>query len=275
MIRKLSPPIMILIVLIVVLLAIAASGFNLFQKERAKTIELQNKVEDLTTRQRITEAKLDETKKLAADLQAKLQDAKSQVDSLSSELEQEKTARQEERARLEQIKADLEQQKNLRTDLEKKFNQAQDEIKKAQARLKDLDSEKAKLEAKVKEAESQGVELGNIVVRETAPAYEPLAAVAVSATAAPLPAPVQAENKPSGLEGKILVVNKDYNFAVINLGSKDGVAIGDMFSVYHDNKYVGDLKAEKVHDSMVAAGFVTADIKAKLSEGDKAVQKGK
>lgn len=71
------------------------------------------------------------------------------------------------------------------------------------------------------------------------------------------------------------MVNKDYNFAVINLGSKDGISIGEAFSVYHDNKYVGDLKAEKVHDSMTAAGFVSVDIKAKLSEGDKVVQKGK
>ena len=73
----------------------------------------------------------------------------------------------------------------------------------------------------------------------------------------------------------MLVVNKDYNFAVINVGSKDGVRVGATFSVYHDAEYLGDVKIEKVHDSMAAAGFVTAALKNKIGEGDKVVQKKK
>jgi hypothetical protein len=62
---------------------------------------------------------------------------------------------------------------------------------------------------------------------------------------------------------------------VINLGTKDGISSGDVFSIYHNNKYVGDAKLEKVHDSMSAAGFLSEDIKDKVSEGDKVVQKVK
>jgi hypothetical protein len=76
-------------------------------------------------------------------------------------------------------------------------------------------------------------------------------------------------------EGKVLVVNNDYNFIVINLGNKEGVEIGQLFSVYRGNKYIGDVKVEKVHDSMSAAGFVTPDIKDKVNEGDKVVRKNK
>jgi len=60
---------------------------------------------------------------------------------------------------------------------------------------------------------------------------------------------------------------------VINLGSKDGVNIGDIFSVYRGNKYIGDIKVEKIHDSMSAAELVSSDIKNKIKEGDKVLEK--
>jgi hypothetical protein len=69
------------------------------------------------------------------------------------------------------------------------------------------------------------------------------------------------------------VINNDYNFAVINLGSKDGIDIGAVFSVYHDNKYIGDVKVEKVHDSMSAVAFVSAEMKSSVYEGDPVVRK--
>ena len=70
-------------------------------------------------------------------------------------------------------------------------------------------------------------------------------------------------------------MNKEYNFAVINLGSKDGVNVNDIFSIYHDNKYIGDVKVGKTHDSMSAADFVSASTKDLVSEGDRAVGKTK
>jgi hypothetical protein len=62
---------------------------------------------------------------------------------------------------------------------------------------------------------------------------------------------------------------------VTNLGKKEGIDIGDVFSVYHGPDYIGDVKIEKIHDSMSAAGFVSAETKDKVSEGDKVIQKVK
>ena len=70
-------------------------------------------------------------------------------------------------------------------------------------------------------------------------------------------------------------INKEYNFAVLSFGSRDGINVGDLFSVYHNGNYIGDLRIEKLHDSMSAANFVTPDLKDKIAEGDKVVQKGK
>ncbi|MFZ2937683.1 MAG: hypothetical protein WA066_03140 [Candidatus Omnitrophota bacterium] len=74
-------------------------------------------------------------------------------------------------------------------------------------------------------------------------------------------------------EGSIAVVNKDYNFAVINLGNNAGVKLGAIYSVFHNNSYIGDVKVEKVHESMSAAGFVNEGLKDKITEGDKVVEK--
>ena len=76
-----------------------------------------------------------------------------------------------------------------------------------------------------------------------------------------------------GLEGKVLKINRDYNFVVINLGSKDGIREGEIFSTYHNNKYIGNVKVETLHETSAAAGFLSNDIKNNISEGDKVVQK--
>ena len=75
------------------------------------------------------------------------------------------------------------------------------------------------------------------------------------------------------LEGKISVVNNEYNFVVINLGSKDGVKLNDEFSVLRSGKVIGNLKIEKVHELMSAAGFAP-ELKDNIKEND-VVQKVK
>jgi DNA repair exonuclease SbcCD ATPase subunit len=270
---------LILIALIIISLALAGVVFALFQKEHAKNVSLQAQLEDAKTKQRMAETRLDESKKMVADLQAKLQDSQTQIDSLTADMQKEKDAKQQALMQIDQLKSDLDNQKEMRAALEKKVTQAQDDVKKAQAQLKELEAKKTQLEDRVKELEagskasgskSTGVELGKIIV---GPDTSPDISQATAQVSQSAPQENSAAN--SNLTGKILVVNKEYNFAVINLGNKDGVTVGNVFSVYHKNKEVGDIKVEKVHDVMSAAGFVSADLKNKISEGDKVVLKTK
>jgi hypothetical protein len=272
MVRKASITTVFLIILIIITLALSGGGFYLFQKEKLKTQELEAKLDDLNKKQLASETKLQESKKLISELQFKLEGTKKQIDTLNSDLEQQKKDRTESMAKMEQLKLDLEEQKVLRLDLEKKFAQSQEEIRKAVVQIKDLDSKKVTLESKLRELEArtQEVELGKIVVSPESLASEPkdYGSQSVSAEMASQPQIL-------GLQGKVLVVNKEYNFVVMNLGAKDGVDVGDEFSIYHNNKYIGDIKVEKVHESMAAAGFLTSDVKDKINEGDKIVQKVK
>ena len=271
-----SATIIILIVLILLSLSLAGGIFYFFRTEQIKTLGLEAKLQELDAKQRLTQARLGEAEKLVADLQLKLGEANSQISTLTNDLQAERTAKQEALNSQQQLSLDLEQQKALRSDLESQLNAAQEQLKNIQAQLQDLESQKtalqeqkAALEAKVSELEksSQDVELGRIVVSPEGSMVEPREQASTGKT----------ENNPpaTGLQGKVLVINKDYSFAVINLGSKDGVEIGQVFGVYHNNKYVGDVKVEKIHDSMAAAGFGTPDLRDKIGEGDKVVQKVK
>lgn len=272
-------PILVLIGLIVISLSLAGNIFHLLQKERARSLSLQGELEELRSRQKAAELKLKESGRFISELQSKLEQTKIQIDTLNADLRQEKTAKEETLTKVEQLKIDLEQREGLRSDLEKKFSEAQKEIQNLQAQVKELGVKKAGLETKLKDleaqtqaqAQAQGIELGTIVVspEPTLPQAEPVKSPKEK------PKKPVASAKEASLEGKVLVVNKDYNFAVITLGSKDGLEIGNIFSVYHNNKYIGDISVEKIYDSMSAAGFTSGDLKDKINEGDKVVRKSK
>jgi uncharacterized coiled-coil protein SlyX len=261
--RKGSASLIILIVLIIISLGLGAGAFYLYQQEHAKNIQLQVQIDELTTRQKITEDKLDEAKKQAAEFQLKVEESKVQITALTNELAQEKSARLEVSNRLDQINSDLSQQKALRQDLEDRLSQSEADGKKIKDQIKIITQEKKDLETKIKnlEAGTSGVELGMVVVnQDKGPAF-PVTKE-----------PAKVEKKPEAplgkpLEGKISVVNKEYNFAVINLGSKNGVKLGDEFTVTRGGKSVGKLKVEKVHEAMSAAGYA-AEFKDYIREND-------
>jgi glucan-binding YG repeat protein len=261
-------PVIILIVIIFISLSLAGGAYYLFQQEKKKNMSLQEELEEVRTKEKIIETKLDDKTKAVSQLEVQLRESKGQVDFFTAELDREKKTNQDTQAQLAQVKLDLDKQRKSKQDIEQKLTDNQQEVKKLQAQLKGAEDKKTELEVKIRQLEevasSEKVELGTIVVGQPEPA-----AAALPAKASKMKAPATS----TALEGKVLVVNKDYNFAVINLGSKDGVKINDTFAIYNKNKYVGDIKIEKVHDSMAAANFVTPDLKEKVREGDKVVLK--
>ncbi len=281
--RKGSILLPVLIGLFIVSLLAAVGVSYLYQKEHTQNIKLQGQIVELENLQRNTASKLDESKKMATDLALKLQETKNKIDSLSNDLAAEKSAHAETSNQLEQFKADLSKQKSLREDLENRLKQVQEDGKQVKEQIKIMQQQKVALEEKIKDLETGtgGVELGKVVVNsESSPANDAVLAqpkIADKGINAP-EAKVSkvAESQPprlvKGLEGKVMIVNKEFNFAVINLGSKDKVIVGDEFSVFRAGKSIGDLKVEKVHEAMSAAGFA-AELKDSIKENDLVMQK--
>jgi septal ring factor EnvC (AmiA/AmiB activator) len=254
-------PILLVIILTIVLLGSTGAGFYLYYNEHLKNIELNNRIEEIVTKQKDSEAKLLESQRIASSLELKLKDSESRIDDLNNQLNLEKASREAATSDLESIRARLQEQNSLRASLESKLRKTEEQLSSMEEKLKDLESKKIELESKEKaeaEGQAEGVELGKILVGPDR--------VKVNAPGD------AASVKPA--EGKVLVVNKEYNFAVISLGSKDGVSLGDLFSVYSGEKYIGDVRVEKLHDSMSAAGFMSEDIRNRVKEGDRVVKKG-
>ena len=256
-----SVPILLVIILTIILLGSTASGFYLYYNEHLKNIELNNRIEEIITKQKDSEAKLLESQRVISSLELRLKDSTSKIDDLNNQLNLEKASKAAVTSDLESIRAQLQEQNSLRANLESKLRKAEEQLSSMEEKLKDLESKKAELVTKENleaEGQAEGVELGKILVgpdkvKVNVPDDGDLA-------------------KPA--EGKVLVVNKEYNFAVISFGSKDGVKLGDIFSIYSGKKYVGDVKVEKLHDSMSAAGFMSEDIKNRVKEGDRVEKKG-
>ena len=65
----------------------------------------------------------------------------------------------------------------------------------------------------------------------------------------------------SDLKGRIVTINKEHNFVVIDIGRQDGVGIGNKFNVYRGTTFLGSIEIIQARDRIAAA-----DIKD-LTEG--------
>lgn len=63
------------------------------------------------------------------------------------------------------------------------------------------------------------------------------------------------------LRGRVVTVNKEHNFVVIDLGKQDGLSIGNKFNVYRKDMFLGSVEIIQARDRIAAA-----DIK-NLEEG--------
>lgn len=297
------------IILILLSLSLAGGGFYLYKKEQSLNLGLQQELNNIKTKLTLSEKEYEEAQKKISVLDMQLGESQTEVDKLKKQLDDETAAKEQSEKMINDLKTDLSQQKMLKAELEKQFNQSRNDLIKVQNQIKDLESQKNDLEVKLKEMEEkyqEGIELGKIVV--TSPSGLTAAEVIPEPVQVQVE-PVQAEpvkiksvkfkknkavkfekeivekapaidkieevraDSPAGQKGSILVVNKDYNYVVINLGNEEGVRLGDLFSIYHKNKYIGDVKVAKVHDSLSAADFVMPEIKDKINEGDVVVKK--
>ena len=68
--------------------------------------------------------------------------------------------------------------------------------------------------------------------------------------------------------GKVLSVNKKFNFIVVNLGRRDGLKIGDELLVFRDNRNVGETFVEKIYDVISIATF-SSPLKENIKTGDR------
>jgi regulator of replication initiation timing len=68
--------------------------------------------------------------------------------------------------------------------------------------------------------------------------------------------------------GQVVVVNREFEFVVINLGRQHGLEVGQEFEVVRDQDVLGLVKVEKVYDELSAAAILPASKTHAIREGD-------
>jgi predicted RNase H-like nuclease (RuvC/YqgF family) len=242
--------VILLVIVTLAALTLADLTFMSYRKEKSQRIAIKQELDDALNKKKLAENKLADLEKEASLMLAKLNDSDSQIMALTNDLDNEKKARIQAADELQSTRTELESSIAIKKDLEAKFNQAQKELKQLQDKLQALENIKAQLESKIKDlGASAEVKLDNIVVSGSKQ---------VEAT--------------QGLAGQILVINRDYNFIVVNLGYNEGIAIGDIFSIYKENRLLAEATVEEVRPTISVATISNPAIKNQLKEGDKVIK---
>ncbi|MFC1577312.1 hypothetical protein ACFL3N_03120, partial [Candidatus Omnitrophota bacterium] len=77
--------------------------------------------------------------------------------------------------------------------------------------------------------------------------------------------------KPKPLEGKVLSVDSQYDFVIIDLGEKSGIKKRDRFFVMRRNRWIGEVEIEEVYKNMSLANIVSDKTSKTLRKNDKIV----
>lgn len=193
-------------------------------------------------------------------LETELSRTQAQAEEVAQQLTQERQAKEllaksvDERQReIDRVGKDVEQLRIERQKLLDQLAQLNKEQEQWRGQLAELEQSKAELETKVLELSGQPtVELDKVVVNSGE-------AAAVSAPITP-----SASNR----EGQVIVVNREYDFIVMNLGKNHGLEIGQEFQIVRGTEVLGWVKVEKIYDELAAAAILPQSKKDQIREGD-------
>lgn len=268
--NKTKGPVLLLFFILLVAIAAAVLGFIGLQKEKQATAALTKEKEEIKIEKKAAEKEVSNLKQQVGEQrqeivqqQAKVQELNSRIASLDNELSAEKKAKEDTFLEAEKLREEVITLKNARSKLEVDLKASNETIDSLKGKLDLFESsqQKRKEEPVVQEAKPRDLQLEKIVIASRADvAQAPSAKPQVTAPQAPL-------------EGKVLVVNKEYDFVVVNIGQKDNLVIGDTLEIFRKEKKLGELKVEEVRDTMSVAIPVEPNLIKQIKEDDRVVRK--
>ncbi|MDD5557704.1 MAG: hypothetical protein PHN82_10735 [bacterium] len=191
--------------------------------ELARQIDTLNRIKQEFVRvdneRKALERGIAEKERLAADLDARLRE----------------TSESERVARLS-----LGRQEQIAAYLRRRLKESKETEMELHTRLEELTARQREMEGRIARMRGPGapVEGAEIELRET---------VVADASAAP-----------RDIAGQVLIANERYRFIIVNLGSDDGVGIGDEGVIENDGVQVGRARVKKIYNKMCLADVVQA-----------------
>lgn len=239
---------------IVSIVAAVLAVFAFIGKEREymKRVLLEDKLASALGEKRNLEKAIAATTKVKEELEANIKKLGIDIEKVSSQIEAEKESRKitaqeliTKNKEIESLQANLEKEKKEKLVISRKLEELQAEYEKEKREKNRFKSENVKLEQELTELKAKYVDLDTIVVSPQSGAGSQQSVEPVREL----------------LRGRILVLNRDYNFIVTDLGRDDGVQTGMVFEIREGNMSFGKAEIDKVYDTMSSASILAgADI---------------
>ena len=257
----------LLVILMVLSVAVAGAAIFLQMQEREKRLAkereltlvvderdaLKLRLGDLEQQKARTEQDLVRVKQELTQVQERLVKAAEAQETLARSVEE----REKEISRLTK---ELEQAGSEAKRISTQMTQLQTERDTVTQQLTQLEQQRSELETKVKElssAKSQPtVELEKVFVTDGAESFGGASALPVASASSIMS------------DGQIVVINREYDFIVMNLGRNHGLSIGQEFQIIRGAQVLGRVKVEKVYDELSAAAILPESQKDNIREGD-------
>lgn len=235
--RVLKAGIVLLFVLSMVAFCLTFVVFSRRENEREKRLEAEQKIELLTgENDRLNEAFKDLTA-TKEQLDRELDAEKRRARELEGQVLSEREASTQLQTQMGQKDNELAALRQDAARAEKDFFDLNKRFKELAEKFSSVEKEKKRLE---EQAAAQPVELPAVVVSPEA-----------------------------ALAGDVLVVNRDFEFIVTNVGSADGLNYGDPLAVKRGEEEVGRVVVEKLYDKMAACTIVEEFAPLAIEEGDR------
>ena len=258
----------LLSVLTVFALVMAGGAIFLQMQEREKRQARERELQRMTVENQDLKGRLDDVQQAKAKTEEDLSRLKKDLAQAQDQMTKAVQAQ-------EALTRSVEDRQQEITRLTKDLGQAQAEAKQATTKLSELqtqqdtvkqklaEAERAKneLESKVMElSKHPTVELDKVLVTSDQPSADGSIAMPVSRSASP--------SGGAAVDGQVVVINREYDFIVVNLGKSHGLSVGQEFQVVRGDQALGRVKVEKVYDELSAAAILPNSQKDSIREGD-------
>jgi len=268
----------LLILASVFFLCVSLALFVMHGSEKEKRVSLEERLDSVLAANKELEKDLDEITLMNKGLESKLSSSRQQLKSLSESHSKEKESRQllmsdleREKESVQRLMNEITSEKEGKEGLVEKLAQAEGDYERLKNQLAMIMKAKETLERKVKEIISKkGVELDRIVVQQGAPSeFAPEEISSMREGSGFFEEESFEDTGADGFQGgEVLIVNKKFGFAIVNMGKYDGLGLGDLLGVYRKDKFLAEAQVEKLYDRMSAATLLPQYKKITLKPGD-------
>lgn len=228
--------------------AVSVSFYNQRQQELERIRSVEEKVQGVTAERLNVAKEIKETTDEKQGLQNELNRSNEKIQLLKtdiSEIQQTDVKLLEELSNKDKNFSILENRLNFATQQESELHaylqKAKSDCQDVILKVESARDEKAALEEEIKNRilPPKGVELKKIVVKLTPP-----------------------------LEGKVLDINKEHNFVIIDLGEKDNIKKGDVFGIYRKDQLIAKAVAENIYNDMSSIVVLDEWLDVPILNGD-------